>query len=103
MTPDIKQRLLNNWGDKASAMACYAEVKLWDRRSGWAVYIMAMNPEEEDEVYGILHTDRIEVGAYTMKELGASYNTYGEYPVLDPDYRRRWASELFKQLNEETP
>lgn len=103
MSPLVKQRLLANWGDKATAMACYAEARVWEEPSGWSMYLLAMNPDAPDEVYAIIDGQNVEVGAFTFSEILNSCNAHGTFPCIDPDYRRRWASELFKQLNEERP
>ena len=95
----IKDALKKNWGEKADSMNCYAEVKFIDPLSHWACYIFAMNPKNEDEIVCILNSERLDVCEWSMTELCVSYNSEGEHPVIDDEYRRTRACELFKKLS----
>jgi hypothetical protein len=99
----IKQALLSNWGAKADAMDCYAEVKFIDPITHWACYIYAMNPDNDDDIACLVYDDianRVEVCDWSMNELLNTYNREGEYPQIDHGYIRMKASELLKKLNE---
>lgn len=95
----IKERLLLNW-ENATSMACYAECKIHDPQSNWACYILAMNPFNEDEIVCILRGFGVTFENYSMSSIKEMYNSFGETPVMDLEYRRIWASELFKKLND---
>ena len=96
----IKNRLLNNWGSKANAMACSAELRYYDPLSSWECYIYAMNPEDEDEIVCLINGMTLEISTWKFSELLAMYNANGEPPILDTEFRARRAPEIFKHLNE---
>lgn len=98
-----KQKLIQNWGDKAESMACRAEVRLYDPKSAWECYLYAMNPENDDEVMCITKyflNDCALTEHNSLKWLEGCFNEYGEPPQIDTEYRPRRAAELFKRLNE---
>jgi hypothetical protein len=80
-------------------MACFAEVKFTDELSDWACYILAINPDNEDEIACIVKGFDVELCNWSLKELYNSYNEEGEAPCIDLEYRRVRASELFKRLS----
>lgn len=99
LSPEIKDRLKSNWGDRMHAMACYAEVKIIDPKERWGVYVLAMNPEDEDQVFVLYdRVDPLEPEIYSFRDLCADFNDEGEYPIIDNEYRRVWTAELFKRL-----
>lgn len=94
-----KEVLKANWGERATCMACFAEVKFIDELSGWSCYILAINPDNEDEIACIVKGFDVELCTWSLKELYHSYNVEGESPCIDHEYRRVRASELFKRLS----
>ncbi len=94
------QSLQNNWGEKAEALACKALLRLFDPMSCWECFIIAQNPQDEDEVYCILHAETVEVCTCSLKELLSMYNSEGEQIQRDSEYRPRLASEIYRQLTE---
>ena len=99
---NIKQqeKLKANWGEKASSMACMAEVRVYDPLSPWECYIYAMNPDDEDEICCIIKGFFVEVCEWRLSELASHFNAHGEAPEVDKEYRPRRAAELFKKLSE---
>ena len=95
-----KQKLLANWGEKASSMACMAEVRIYDPLSPWQCYIYAMNPEDENEILCIIKGHEVEVCEWKMSELEIAFNSDGEPPLIDDEYRPILASEVYKKLME---
>ena len=95
-----KQKLKANWGDKASSMACKAEVRIYDPSSNWCCYVYAMNPQDEDEISCIIKGFEIEACEWKMCAIESMFNAQGERPVIDEEYRPRMACELFKLLSE---
>ncbi len=96
MIPEtIMQRLKDNWGEKADAMECYAEVKFIDTMSPWCCYIYALNPDDDDTICcltaGHIYT-------WSLRDLYNSYDTHGEQVFIDTEYRRRKASDLYRKL-----
>ena len=83
----------------AEAMNCYAEIKYHDPNSGWACYIYAINPEDDDEIACIIN-DRgdIDVIKWSYAALNAIYNEVGEHPQIDDEYRPMRTAILFKRL-----
>jgi hypothetical protein len=101
ITHSQKEKLLANWGEKAEAMACRAEVKLHDPLSGYECYIYAMNPEDEDEVFCIINGIDLEISLWRISDLATRFNSEGEGLCQDKEYRPRMAAELFKTLLDE--
>lgn len=95
----VKQELKKNWGDRADALQCYCEVKYQDPISSWSCFIYAMNPDNEDEICClIMDKQDIEVIKWNVMSLMSTYNRYGEYPVIDKEFRRIHAAVLYKKL-----
>ena len=95
-----KEKLKNNWGDKANSMACFVETRVYDPLSSWECYIYALNPIDEDQILCIINGLTVEVTDWTMKELFALFNEHGDPPRVDVEFKPRRASEIFKQLND---
>lgn len=95
-----KEKLKASWGDKASSMACMAEVRVYDPLSPWECYIYALNPENEDEICCIIKGFFVEVCEWRLSELASRFNANGEPVQVDYEYRPRRAAELFKSLNQ---
>lgn len=93
-----KSRLLENWGDKAEAMACYAEVKYIDPSSDWACYVYAIDPNDGDTIKCIMHNNDARLLDWSLKELCNCFNSHGEYVIIDKKYVPVRTSELFKKL-----
>lgn len=93
---------MDNWGEKSSSMSCYAEVKFIDPLSDWQCYIYSLNPEDEDTIECLLYTQMmgVQIAFWSLKELYLLHNEEGESPVIDTEYRKTRASELFKRLSE---
>ncbi len=101
ISSEIKELLKLNWGAKAEAMNCYAEVKFMDDLSVWACYIFAMNPDNEDEICCLIKTGFIiESVRWSLQEIYKCYNSEGEPPKIDKEFRRMRVAELFKKLSE---
>lgn len=100
-----KERLKANWGDKAECMACNAELRLFDPLSSWECYLLAINPLDENESKVILVNEAHEVQVLqaNMLDLFGRWNGEGEYMEIDPMFKPRQASALFKVLNERNP
>lgn len=99
MIPEkIKSLLKENWGDKASAMNCYAEIKFIDTLVTWACYVYAMDMDE-NEICCLIYspsTGLTDVKS-TYADLQAVYNQNGDNPVVDHEYRRTHVTELLKR------
>ena len=98
-----KLKLMTYWGDKATAMACLAEVRVYDPLSDWQCYIYAVNPNNDDEIMCLISGGKnLEpiVTEWTFSELGLLYNSDGEGVQVDDEYRPRRVAEIFKKLSE---
>lgn len=100
LTTEILNRLRNNWGDKADAMACFAEARMIDPDSSWACYILALNPFDDDEINCIIDGFTVEHTKWSLQALLSTFNSSGNYVIFDIAYRPRRAAELFKTLCE---
>ncbi len=100
LNSDQKTKLKSYWGEKASSMACMAEVRVFDPLSPWECYIYALNPENEDEICCIIKGFSVEITEWRLSELASRFNAEGEPVQIDSNYRPQRAAELFKILNE---
>ena len=98
-----KESLKRNWGDKANALDCYAEVKLIDPLSSWCCYIFGMDKNEE-LVHCLLYSDcnGPETHILNIMEIYSMYNEYGESPIIDEEFRKTKVNELIKRLHRNT-
>lgn len=103
LTEKIKDILKSNWGDKACALDCYAEVKLIDPLSSWQCYLFAMDQDDDTVMCLIYHKAKgIDIYKTSFKELSAEYNEEGEYPIIDEEFRRIKIDQLVRRLTCET-
>lgn len=98
MIEKYKPQLLNNWGDKADALECYCEVKFIDEYSSWSCYIYAMDPSDEDTIACIIEGPWVELATWSLRELYWTYNSIGDHPVIDTEFRRIKAANLYEHL-----
>lgn len=105
MIPEkIKEVLKANWGEKADALNCYAEIKFIDPLSSpWACYIFAMDESEEIVhcLFSIAHRGS-EIISLNLQDIYNSYNGEGEHPIIDEEFRRMRVTELLKRLNHDS-
>lgn len=69
--------------------------------SSWQCYILAVNPNDEDDIYCIISPDKNmepEVCVWSRYVMSMLYNAVGEEVKQDTEYRPRIASEIYKQL-----
>jgi len=95
-----KEKLMENWGEKAECLTCNAEVRVYDPLSSWECYIYAMNPENNDEILCLISGFYVELCGWYMTELESCYNMIGEPPQLDSEYRPRQVSSLLKLITD---
>lgn len=95
----IKEKLKKNWGDKANALDCYAEVKLIDPLSSWACYIYAMDSEEQ-VIHCLIYSDLNGPQVYIIDiaHIYSMYNENGDHPILDEEFRRMKVNTLLRRL-----
>jgi len=100
ITKTQSDRLKDNWGAPAEALACYALIRFFDPLSPWECYLLAQNPDDEDEIACLIKGFFVELSHWRLSELANRYNAAGEPIQIDNHYRPRRAAELFKQLSE---
>lgn len=100
-----KNRLKSNWGERAEALACNAEIKLFDPLSSWECYFLAIDPMDEDNAKVIIVDEdrQVLVTDASVQDLFGKWNGQGEFMEIDPQFVPRTASSLFKVLNERNP
>ena len=79
-------------------MNCRAEVKYFHPASSWECYILAMNPQDEDEIKCIINGFTVELCTWSLKELLDTYHYDGEYVIQDQEFTPILALTLFKRL-----
>lgn len=98
LSQNQKNKLLANWGDKAQAMDCNAEVRIYNTLPDWECYLYAMNPDDEDTVSIVWHGMNIETHEWNLRDIMQIFNREGEYPLIDKEFVPRQASEIYKKL-----
>lgn len=100
---NVKDILKRNWGERASTLNCYAEVKLIDPLSSWACYIFALD-ETEELIQCLIYSNLFGVEIYTrsLHDICTMYNEEGNNPVIDGEYRRTRVTELLRSLRNDT-
>lgn len=93
-----KNSLMKNWGARAEAMDCFAEVKLSDLDGYCAFYIYAMNPCNPDEVMAIIHLVEAFTACCSLKEIALFHNSRGETLEIDREYRKKKANVILREL-----
>lgn len=102
LSPTDKQNLLQNWGDKAEALACKAEVRVYDPSSSWECYLIALNPDDENTVKCLIRPHKNAETVYeewTLENIKSLFNENGESVIVDDEYMPQGAAQLFKNLN----
>ena len=97
INPEILKRLRENWGEKADAMQCYAELRLFDPLSSWCCYIYAM---AGDQIKAVTYSNTfgVDIIACDLYDVLSMYNEEGEHPSIDPEFRRVRLDYLLKRL-----
>lgn len=103
LSQKLKDRLKANWGDKANALAVYAEVKLIDPLSSWSCYLFSMD-ENEEFVQGLFYSEAIghEVEIMPWNDIQNMFNEHGNHPVIDTEYRPMRVTEILRRLRNDT-
>jgi hypothetical protein len=95
-----RQRLRLNWGERADAMECNAEVRIYDPSSAWECYIYALSPYDDEiatvEAYG--KPIVVSHGIDTIQRLTSLYNENGERMKIDKEFKPRAVKEILKKL-----
>ena len=100
LTHEKKQRLINNWGERADSLECMAEVRVFDPLSSWECFIYALNPDDENQISCIINGFEVEITIWSLSELAMCFNSHGEAPQIDKEYRPRQTAILYKILKE---
>lgn len=99
MIPETtKQRLRDNWGEKADAMECYCEIKFMSENPRWECYIYALDPDNNDSIACIIPEGSQLLWEWSLKELNQAYDRQGENFWIDEEFRRIKASTLYRKL-----
>jgi len=95
--PKHINELLNNW-DTAESLNCNAILRYYDPNSYWQCFILAVNPQDEDEMYCIIASVEVDSQVWRFSEMNRLFNSDGESPSLDLTFRPIRADVLLKQL-----
>lgn len=101
---DVQQRLRLNWGERADAMLCNIECRIYDPESKWEWFIYAQDPDDTDCLLAIECDFFIEAGVIISKSfLESLYNHDGEEMKYDEDFKPRNALLFWKKLKRSYP
>ncbi len=96
LNEEIKKRLKTNWGEKADALDCYAEVRYIDRISTWSCYVYALD-EDDDTIMCFIPEAFHQLVTWSLKDLYSCYDRDGEPMTIDEEYRRTRVTELIRR------
>ena len=92
--------LIENWSDVMYCLACYATLRVYDTQGPWQCFLIAINPQDQDEVFCIISYGKLQADVETcrLSELGQMYNSHGEPLQIDYEYRPKLAYQILRQL-----
>lgn len=92
------KRLVANWGERADALDCNAEARIYDPMSKWECYIYALEPTEQDEIACIINGETVELTTWMLADLRTVFNSLGEGPQNDLGFIPIRITRLLKKL-----
>lgn len=100
LSKQIKDKLKANWGEKANSLECVAYVKVHglDYAPEWAVFIYAMDPNDENAIL-TLTRDRHDYESQLFWDLNDLFNLFGEngdFATIDKEYKPKSMKTLLK-------
>lgn len=90
-----------NWGDLMESLHVYAVARVYDPCGPWQCFLIAMNPQDQDEIFCIVSGGKNifpEVTEWTLYELSFMYNAQGESLQVDEEYRPKMAYQVLNEL-----
>ena len=99
INPNQIELLKRNWGEKADALDCFAYVRLFDHLSNWQCYLFAIS-DDELVAKAAFHTPALglQIDTITIQELSTMYNSEGEAPLIDEEFRPQHITRIIKRL-----
>ena len=102
ISQQICDALKANW-PLAESMQCKTLIRIIDPNQSWACYIYAMDPQNEDTVMCISEKQsriirHVFTSEMSLNTIQNAYNQFGEYPIIDTEFRPQWTFHLFKKL-----
>lgn len=94
------KKLSDNWGYPAETLECDAVMRIYDPQSRWQCWILAINPDDINQIYCIIDGETVECCEWTFRELWQAYGADGEPPSVDVEFRPIQAKILYKKLLE---
>jgi len=95
-----KQVLWKNWELRETPYDLKAEIRLHIPLTGWEAYLIALNPENDDECIALVNTP--ENGWICEETAFWGFETLvqnSDEQIIDKEYRPRLVKELIKILN----
>jgi hypothetical protein len=98
LTEAIKERLKANWDARALNMQCHAEACITQEDAYLTYWLLAMNPQDEDEVIVLGNGFAEFPFTLNLPETLADFEA-GDHPfTLDKEFKRQSASEIYKRI-----
>lgn len=95
----LQEKLKKNWGEKADALECYAEVRLHVPGTKIELYLLAINPDTQytEEEILVLSPLFEETAIMTWEDIENIHGVHGEELQIDEEYRPKIAKYLIKR------
>src|SRR6185295_19301321 len=96
-----RDALIANWGDNTESLCVYAPVRVYDAHGPWQCFLVAMNPDWQNEIFCIISSgckSDAFIGAWSLDDMSAMYNSHGEPLEVDQEYSLKLASQIIREL-----
>ena len=100
MNETLKGALLQNW-EHAHELNTFVEARVYDQASICEWYLIAMNPDNNDEIAAIVCKDTIELEMININDLLTTLNSEGLPLVWDEHFRRDKGLKIWSRLKKQ--
>ena len=97
LSHQVKEKLKENWPG-ANDLACFVQCRLYDPASMLEFYVIAMNPEYEDSLAAIVHSENLELELVSLQQLTTAFEAQGQILAYDEHFRPVKAMKLWSDL-----
>ena len=96
----LKEARLKNW-EYAPELNTFVEARVYDPASICEWYLIAMNPDNNEEVAAIVCKDSIELELINIADLLTALNSEGAPLVWDDHFRREKGLKIWSKLKKQ--
>jgi len=98
LSNQIKEKLKTNWDARALNRQCHAEACIAAESGTPTYWVLAMNPEDEDEIIVLGNGFEREPFVINFRDTVQEFASLGHPLILDHEFKRGSADEIYKRL-----